>query len=73
MIVNAFFAISFICASSRKMFVFIAIETLLDFTISIVYLRCMHLVCHNYFVIFDFVDFFHDSKSHYQNFDVFFF
>ena len=73
MTVSAFLAISFICASSRKMFVFITIEALLDSAISIVYFRCMHLVCHDYFVIFDFVDFLHDSKSYYQSFDVFFF
>ena len=73
MIVNAFFAINFICTSSKKVFVFITIKTLLDSIISIVYFRCMHFVCHDYFVIFNFVDFFHDSKNHYQNFDVFFF
>ena len=72
MIVNAFFTINFVCALNKKMFVFITIETLLDFAISIVYFRCMHFVHYYYFIIFDFVDFFHRFKNHYQNFHIFF-
>ena len=72
MIVNAFFSIDFVCALSKKIFVFITIETLFNFTISIVYFRCMYFVRYYYFVVFNFVDFFHRFKRYYQNFHIFF-